>query len=196
MISNDPQMRHRAIQLIQPQPELSGEFTCKVSWSGVDTATKRMAFTLRQVHEHIQLKPTSHHMNLTCQAGRACTQSRKSSSYCSTHMPKGSSSRPAGDQDAGGRAYSVKVLSSWTSVPVHCLIHCELTLPHTGYSVAEQIPHIRGAASRSINTNLRQTTQKFTGRSLRRSSGYSSSGSHLSSNRISSRVGWLSFYAY
>ena len=43
VISNDRQMRHRAIQLLRPRPELSGEFTCKVStWSGLDTATKRM----------------------------------------------------------------------------------------------------------------------------------------------------------
>ena len=51
-------------------------------------------------------------------------------------------------------AYSVKVTKDLDEreVPVHCLIHCELTLPNTGYSVAEKIPHIRGKWSTKYPT--------------------------------------------
>ena len=43
-------------------------------------------------------------------------------------------------------AYSVKATKDLDEreVPVHCLIHCEISLPNTGYSVTEKIPHIRG----------------------------------------------------
>jgi len=153
VVSDDPLMRHRAVQLVQPRPELSGEYTCKVTtWRGVDVATKRM--TVYAPVKSMSLsssEPRAHQVTVTCGAEGMYPEPEVSlvvqGSRTSRERVRGLQVTKALVEGA----YSVratKVLDD-REIPAQCLIHCQLTLPHTGYSVTEKIPHIRGSASRS-----------------------------------------------
>jgi len=184
VVSDDPLMRHRAVQLVQPRPELSGEYTCKVTtWRGVDVATKRM--TVYAPVKSMSLsssEPVGHKITLTCKAEGMFPEPEVNLVIQGSHLKR---ERVRGLQVTKALvegAYSVratKVLDD-REIPAQCLIHCELTLPHTGYSVTEKIPHIRGAASHST-TPIFGRKQKFTGRSLRRLADRSA-GSRLSTS--------------
>ncbi|KAF0312492.1 hypothetical protein FJT64_016768 [Amphibalanus amphitrite] len=130
VISNDPQMRHRAIQLVHPRPELSGEFTCKVStWSGVDTATKRMVIYAPVKSMSISSsRPKAHHMTLTCQAEGMYPEPEVSIVLQHSHAERERLRGLQVTKTLADGAYSVKVTKDLDEreVPVHCLIHCEL----------------------------------------------------------------------
>ncbi|XP_043206522.1 uncharacterized protein LOC122372909 [Amphibalanus amphitrite] len=194
VISNDPQMRHRAIQLVHPRPELSGEFTCKVStWSGVDTATKRMTIYAPVKSMSISSsRSKAHHMTLTCQAEGMYPEPEVSIVLQHSHAERERLRGLQVTKTLVDGAYSVKVTKDLDEreVPVHCLIHCELILPNTGYKVAEKIPHIRGAPSRS-STPIFSRQEKFTGRSLRRLSDSQSSEGHSRSSSSQSSASFV-----
>ncbi|XP_037072498.1 uncharacterized protein LOC119093624, partial [Pollicipes pollicipes] len=163
--SEDPLMRHRAVQLIQPRPELSGEFTCKVTtWSGVASSTKRMVIYAPVKTMSISAsKPSSHRVTLTCQAEGMYPEPEVS---IVVQGSQSSRERLRGLQVTKALvdgAYSVRVTKQLDDrqIPAQCLIHCLLVLPHTGYSVTEKIPHIRGSASHS-STPIFGRKEKYT----------------------------------
>ncbi|XP_043230352.1 uncharacterized protein LOC122385836 [Amphibalanus amphitrite] len=170
VISNDPQMRHRAIQLVHPRPELSGEFTCKVStWSGVDTATKRMViYSPVKSMSLSSSEPHHHHMSVTCKAEGMYPEPEVSLLVQRSRFKRERIRGLQVTKTLVDGAYSVRVTKKLDDreVPEQCLIHCEISLPHTGYSVTEKIPHIRGSASHSSSPMLGRK-EKYTSYSWR-----------------------------
>ena len=157
-ISSDPYTRHRALYILNPIVEMSGEYTCKVS-----TVDNEVSLTSRMV---VYAPPR----NVILQSDHVSYTSVKISCLVDHTFPRpevvlfkglgrnkslvqGATEEVSRYQDRAWRIILVVVLNN-TSIEPENLFTCDIVLPHTNYKVSKTTVYSPGKPLLYVHYNL------------------------------------------
>ncbi|XP_043206514.1 uncharacterized protein LOC122372903 isoform X1 [Amphibalanus amphitrite] len=154
VVSDDPLKVHRAVQIVRPTTQMSGDYTCRVTtWRGVDSATKKMViYAPAQWMNLTSTKPARHQVNITCLVNGVYPEPVVDIFVGSSQSNRRRMRGLRVEKSWKDGAYTVRVqkLEEDRHLPPEAVIECVLTLPDTDYRRSRRIMYFHGTAPQSL----------------------------------------------